>query len=65
MGELGNSARLTQIIFEVKSFPKIFDFIGGQNGPLVITPQKILAPPLMGGLRGLGTTLIGPLIVIF
>ena len=61
VGVFGDSPRLTQVIFEVKRF-KIFNFIGGQNGPLVITPpKKIIWPPKGGGgLGGSGATLISP-----
>ena len=40
------------MIFEAKSLTKIFDY-GGQNGPLVLTPQNIFQPPI-GGLGGWG-----------
>ena len=59
VGVFGDSPRLTQMIFELKRI-KIFDFIGGQNGPLVITSKKILWPPKWGGLGGSGETLISP-----
>ena len=49
------------MIFDVKSFPKIYDFIGGQNGPLVITPpQKKYLPPPIRVVRGSGGNLISP-----
>jgi hypothetical protein len=47
------------VIFEAKSFTKIFDY-GGQNGPLVITPQNIIQPPHREGLGGSGAPLISP-----
>ena len=55
----GDSPRIAQVIFEVKSFTKIFDY-GGQNGPSVITPQNIFRHPHRGGLGGLGAPLISP-----
>ena len=59
VGVFADSPRLTQMIFEAKRF-KIFDFIGGQNGTLVITPQKYFCPPNRGGLGGSGETVISP-----
>ena len=43
-----HGVRTAQVIFQAKSFTKIFDY-GGQNGTLVITPQKYFSPPIRGG----------------
>ena len=49
------------MIFQAKSFTKIFDN-GSQNGPLVITPQNIFQPPIggWGGVGELGAPLTTP-----
>ena len=60
---MGDSLRITEIIFEVKRYPKIFDSMRSEWSISHNPPKKCFAPPRpppYRGDRGVGALLISP-----
>ena len=60
MGGSGDSPKITEIIFIVKSFPKLVDSLVVKMFHQQYPPKIYFRPPPIGGGRGSGSSLVSP-----